>query len=298
VYGGEDYQQQQKQARKNTSDIIIATPGRLLDFVSKGIIKLDQCEIMVIDEGDRMLDMGFIPDVRRIINRVKAKKDRQTMLFSATITEDVKQLASQWCQKPAFVDIPAEKLTVDTIGQIVYLVTTEEKYIVLYNLIKNNPGERIIVFTNQKHEARSLSRNLQEHNIGCGLLSGDVPQYKRGQRLENFRSGKTNVLIATDVAARGIHIEGVSYVVNFNLPYEPENYVHRIGRTGRAGALGTSISFACEEDAFYLPDIEEYIGKKLECVVPEDMLLAKPPAKRKPKDRPVKKKRSRAKKRQ
>ncbi|WP_084813424.1 DEAD/DEAH box helicase [Desulfogranum japonicum] len=276
VYGGEDYQKQLDQARYNTNDIIVATPGRLLDFVSKNIIKLDQCEIMVIDEADRMLDMGFIPDVRRIIGQVREKNLRQTMLFSATITEAVKQLAFQWCRKPEFIDIPTEQLTVDTVGQIVYLVTTEEKYRVLYNLIISNLDEKIIIFTNQKHEAKTLSQNLQGHNIRCSLLSGDVPQRKRGKRLERFRTGKVNVLIATDVAARGIHIEGVSYVVNFNLPYEPENYVHRIGRTGRAGALGTSISFACEEDSFYLPDIEEYIGKELECVVPEENMLTPP----------------------
>ncbi len=276
IYGGEDYQKQLDQARYTTNDVIVATPGRLLDFVSKKIIKLDQCEIMVIDEADRMLDMGFIPDVRRIINQVREKKLRQTMLFSATITEDVKQLAFQWCRKAEFIDIPTEQLTVDTVGQIVYLVTTEEKYYVLYNLIISNLDERIIIFTNQKHEAKTLSQNLQEHNIHCSLLSGDVPQSKRGKRLERFRAGKVNVLIATDVAARGIHIEGISYVVNFNLPYEPENYVHRIGRTGRAGALGTSISFACEEDSFYLPDIEEYIGRELECVVPEENMLTPP----------------------
>ncbi len=283
VYGGVDYQKQLNEAREGRKDIIVATPGRLLDFVSKKVIKLDRCEIMVIDEADRMLDMGFIPDVRRIIGRTMGKERRQTMLFSATISEDVKRLAFQWCKKPEFIDIPSEKLAVETVGQIVYLVTTEEKYTVLYNLISNQPHERIIIFTNQKHEAKTLSKNLQDHNIRCRLLSGDVPQHKRGKRLEEFRRGTVNVLIATDVAARGIHIEGISHVVNFNLPYEPENYVHRIGRTGRAGALGTSISFACEEGAFYLPEIEEYIGKKLDCVVPGEELLAPLPAKKKPK---------------
>ncbi|WP_084457096.1 DEAD/DEAH box helicase [Desulfogranum mediterraneum] len=283
VYGGVDYQKQLDEAREGKSDIIVATPGRLLDFVSKKVIKLDRCEIMVIDEADRMLDMGFIPDVRRIIGRIRDKEQRQTMLFSATITEDVKRLAFQWCRKPEFIDIPSEQLAVETVEQIVYLVTTDEKYTVLYNLISSKPDQRIIVFTNQKHEARTLSQNLQDHNIRCSLLSGDVPQNKRVQRLEGFRSGKVKVLIATDVAARGIHIEGISHVVNFTLPYEPENYVHRIGRTGRAGALGTSISFACEEDAFYLPEIEEYIEKKLDCVVPEEELLTPPPPKRKSK---------------
>ncbi len=290
VYGGVDYQKQLDEAREGKSDIIVATPGRLLDFVGKKVIKLDRCEIMVIDEADRMLDMGFIPDVRRIIGRIRDKKDRQTLLFSATITDEVKRLASQWCRKPTFIDIPSEQLTVETVEQVVYLVTTAEKYTVLYNLITSRLRERIIVFANQKHEAKTLSRKLQEHNIHCSLLSGDVSQEKRVKRLEGFRSGKVKVLIATDVAARGIHIEGISYVVNFTLPYEPENYVHRIGRTGRAGSLGTSISFACEEGGFYLPDIEEYIGKKLDCVVPEEELLTLLPKKQKPKQQHNKKK--------
>ena len=160
--------------------------------------------------------------------------------------------------------------------QIVYLVTTEEKYTVLYNLIAEVKDERIIVFTNMKNEARRLSDRLQRNGIDCLLLSGEVPQAKRTSRLESFRSGQVKVLVATDVAGRGIHIEGISHVVNYTLPYEPEDYVHRIGRTGRAGAAGISISFACEEGAFYLPAIEEYIGRKLDCVVPDEWLLKTP----------------------
>lgn len=283
VYGGVDYQKQINEVSKGKSDIIVATPGRLLDFVDKRLLKLDQCEIMVIDEADRMLDMGFIPDVRRIIGRTKKKEQRQTMLFSATITEEVKRLAFQWCRNPEMIDVETEQLSIETVEQLVYLVTTEEKYTVLYNLLKKKAEERIMVFTNQKHEAKSLSAKLQANGINCTLLSGDVPQQKRTQRLESFREGKVKVLIATDVAGRGIHIEGISHVVNFTLPYEPENYVHRIGRTGRAGAQGTSISFACEEGSFYLPEIEEYTGRTLECVVPEESLLAAvPPPKKKP----------------
>ena len=283
VYGGVDYQKQINEVSQGKSDIIVATPGRLLDFADKRLLKLDQCEIMVIDEADRMLDMGFIPDVRRIIGRVKKKEQRQTMLFSATITEEVKRLAFQWCRNPEMVDVETEQLAIETVEQLVYLVTTEEKYTVLYNLLKEKTKERIMVFTNQKHEAKTLSAKLQANGINCTLLSGDVPQQKRTQRLERFREGKVKVLIATDVAGRGIHIEGISHVVNFTLPYEPENYVHRIGRTGRAGAQGTSISFACEEGSFYLPEIEEYTGRTLECVVPEEALLAAvPPPRKKP----------------
>jgi ATP-dependent RNA helicase RhlB len=277
VYGGVDYQAQMDALKRGQSDIIVATPGRLIDFMGKNIVSLDHCEIMVIDEADRMLDMGFIPDVRRIIGRMPKKEARQTLLFSATVSEDVKHLASQWCVQPKMVEGEIEQVAVETVEQIVYLVTTEEKYTVLYNLIQKYKDERIIVFANMKNEARRLSERLQRNGIECLLLSGEVPQAKRTNRLESFRSGRIKVLVATDVAGRGIHIEGISHVVNYTLPYEPEDYVHRIGRTGRAGAAGVSISFACEEGAFYLPSIEEYIGRKLDCVVPDEWLLQQPP---------------------
>ena len=165
----------------------------------------------------------------------------------------------------------------DTVEQIVYMTTSAEKYNVLYNLITNQEHERIIVFTNMKNEARRLYDRLKRNDINCTLLTGDVPQQKRMARLESFRSGKVQVMIATDVAGRGIHIDGISHVVNYTLPYEPEDYVHRIGRTGRAGATGISISFACEEGAFYLPDIEEYIGMELKSLMPPENLLVAPP---------------------
>lgn len=277
VFGGADYQAQMNELVRGESDIVVATPGRLLDFLGKGIISLDGCGIMVIDEADRMLDMGFIPDVRRIMGRMPKKEERQTLLFSATVSEDVKHLASQWCVHPRTVEAEVEQVVVATVEQIVYLVTTDEKYTVLYNLINRHRDERIIVFTNMKNEAKRLSERLQRNGVECLLLSGEVPQAKRTSRLENFRSGRTNVLVATDVAGRGIHIEGITFVVNYTLPYEPEDYVHRIGRTGRAGAVGTAVSFACEEGAFYLPAIEEYIGRKLECVMPDEWLLQPPP---------------------
>lgn len=277
VYGGVDYQAQMDVLKRGQSDIVVATPGRLLDFIGKNIVSLDSCEIMVIDEADRMLDMGFIPDVRRIIGRMPKKESRQTLLFSATVSEDVKHLASQWCVQPKMVEGEVEQVAVETVEQVVYLVTTEEKYAVLYNLIQKYKDERIIVFANMKNEARRLSERLQRNGIECLLLSGEVPQTKRTNRLESFRSGRIKVLVATDVAGRGIHIDGISHVVNYTLPYEPEDYVHRIGRTGRAGAAGVSISFACEEGAFYLPSIEEYIGRKLDCIVPDEWLLQQPP---------------------
>ena len=277
VYGGTDYQKQERVLAERPVDVLVATPGRLLDYVSKRVLNLQQAGIMVIDEADRMLDMGFIPDVRRIIYKTPPKEKRQTMLFSATLTEDVKHLASQWCVKPISIESAPEQVAVDTVRQVVYTVTSEEKYHVLYNLIKKQEHERIMVFTNMKTEAARLNDRLQRNGINAILLTGDVPQKKRMTRLESFRGGDTAVMIATDVAGRGIHIDGISHVVNYTLPYEPEDYVHRIGRTGRAGESGIAISFACEEGAFQLPDIEEYIGRSLTCTLPEEELLVKPP---------------------
>jgi len=277
VYGGVDYQKQMDALRLKRCDVVIATPGRLIDFLGKNVVDLGKCEILVLDEADRMLDMGFIPDVRRIVGRTPNRKMRQTMLFSATVPEDVTRLASQWCVEPRMVEAEPEQIAVETVEQVVYLTTSEDKYKVLYNLIKQHSEDRILVFANMRNETRKLSDRLQRNGIDCVLLSGDVQQNKRVTRLERFRAGKVKVLVATDVAGRGIHIEGITFVVNYTLPYEPEDYVHRIGRTGRAGAVGKAVSFACEEGAFYLPDIEEYLGEKLECIVPEESLLEPPP---------------------
>lgn len=300
VYGGVDYQKQMDLLKNRRADLVVATPGRLLDFIGRGVINLSSCQILVLDEADRMLDMGFIPDVRRIVGRLPAKKERQTMLFSATVPEDVRRLSSQWCVQPKVVEAEPDQVAVETVKQVVYLTTAEEKYAVLYNLIRQNSDERIIVFANMKNETKRLANRLQRNDIDCVLLSGDVAQNKRMTRLESFRSGKVKVLVATDVAGRGIHIEGITFVVNYTLPYEPEDYVHRIGRTGRAGASGKAVSFACEEGSFYLPAIEEFIDRKFECVLPEESLLTPPPkgrdrtpAKQSAKPRPKRRRRPR-----
>jgi ATP-dependent RNA helicase RhlB len=277
VYGGVDYRKQMDSLRNKRCDLVVATPGRLIDFLGKNVLSLEKCSILVLDEADRMLDMGFIPDVRRIVGRTPHREKRQTMLFSATVPEDVKRLAMQWCVEPQMVEAEPEQVAVETVEQVVYLATSQDKYSILYNLIKQNENERIIVFANMKNETKRLADRLKRNGIDCVLLSGDVQQNKRMTRLEQFRSGKVKVLVATDVAGRGIHIEGITFVVNYTLPYEPEDYVHRIGRTGRAGAAGRAVSFACEEGSFYLPEIEEYIGRKLECVQPEESLLVTPP---------------------
>jgi len=282
VYGGADYQKQLDALREGRSDIVVATPGRLLDFAGKQAVHLDACRILVLDEADRMLDMGFIPDVRRIVGRLPEPGARQTMMFSATVPGDVQRLAYQWCVKPEIVEAETDQVAVDAIEQAFYLATTDEKYVILLNLINAHPQDRIIIFANMKNETRRLAERLQRDGIDCVLLSGDVAQDKRIKRLERFRAGNVKVLVATDVAGRGIHIEGITMVVNYMLPYEPEDYVHRIGRTGRAGAQGRAVSFACEQGAFYLPAIEEFVGHKIECVLPDEALLAPPEIKRRP----------------
>jgi len=278
LVGGMDYDKQKVRLEREYIDIVVATPGRLLDFMKKGIVDLGRVEIMVIDEADRMLDMGFIPDVRRIIESTPPKAKRQTMLFSATITSDVRNLASKWTKDMSVVEIEPEQVAVDTIDQQVYICTKSEKFMLLYNMITTQNLERVVVFSNRRDETLRLRDKLASHGITCVLLSGDVTQDQRIKRLESFRDGKVRVLVATDVAARGIHIEGVSHVVNYKLPDNPEDYVHRIGRTGRAGANGISVSFADEDDSYELPKIEEYIGRKLECLYPKEEWLVPVPA--------------------
>ena len=276
VYGGMDYQKQQDELESGRCDIVVATPGRLLDFQRRRIVDLSKVEIFVIDEADRMLDMGFIPDVRQIIYSLPGKARRQTMLFSATLTPEVNNLAAQWTKDPVLVEIEPEQVAVDSVEQIVYLVTAEQKYPLLYHVITEKKLERVMIFCNRKDETRKLTEMLKSCDISCSQLSGDVPQKKRVKTLEDFKAGKITVLVATDVAGRGIHIDDVSHVINFTLPYEAEDYVHRIGRTGRAGKSGISISFACEEGAFYLPEIEEFLGKKLPCTEPPEEWLTLP----------------------
>ena len=276
VFGGMDYVKQRKQLAKGGIDIVVATPGRLLDFKRRGDLTLKQVEILIIDEADRMLDMGFIPDVRSIIYSTPHKDKRQTMLFSATLDEHIIRLATQWTRKPVTVEIEPEQVAVETVEQIVYIVTTDEKFSLLFNIIDKQNLERVLVFCNRRDEVRRLAEKLSHHGIRCSTLSGDVPQKKRIRRLEQFKARKIRVLVATDVAGRGIHIEGMDHVINYTLPRDPEDYVHRIGRTGRAGETGTSISFADEEDAFYIPPIEEFMDQELGCIRPDDSWLIKP----------------------
>jgi ATP-dependent RNA helicase RhlB len=274
VFGGMDYRKQQEALSGAVVDIVAATPGRLLDFKRTKRIDLSQVEILIIDEADRLLDMGFIPDVRRIIESTPMKGKRQTMFFSATLTPEVNRLAAAWTRDAVQVDVtPPRDITLSTIDQVVYITTDDEKLSLLFNLITVRNLQRVMVFANRRDEAQHLKNLLTSRGIHCGLLSGDVSQQQRVKTLEAFRDGRFRVLVATDVAARGLHIEGVTHVVNYSLPLDPEDYVHRIGRTGRAGATGTSVSFATETEAYEIPKIEEFIGRALPAVHPDQEFL-------------------------
>ena len=274
VYGGMDLRKQAAELESKPIDLVAATPGRLLDFCGRARINLGQVDVLVIDEADRMLDMGFIPDVRRIVRKTPPREKRQTLLFSATLTDDVMRLAESWMPKVEVVKIEPERLAAETVEQLVYALRTNEKFQVLYNLIEQRRMQRVLVFGNRRDTTRRLADRLERYGVSSALLSGDVDQQKRLRILDSFREGRTRVLVATDVAARGLHIDEVDYVINYEFPYESEGYVHRIGRTGRAGAEGTAISFACEDESFIIPEIEKLIGIELPCRQPEEELLA------------------------
>ena len=288
VVGGMDFDKQKATLDNEVIDLLVATPGRLIDFLNRSSVNLRQVEVLVIDEADRMLDMGFIPDVRRIVYRTPHKKERQTLFFSATFNFDVLNLAKQWTLEPIHVAIEPERIAVDTIDQRVYLTSQKDKFKVLFNLIAREELSRVLIFANRRDVTRDICERLQGLGVQCEMLSGEVPQRKRLKALEQFREGVFPVLIATDVAGRGIHIDGVSHVINYNLPEDPEDYVHRIGRTGRAGNLGTSIALVSEEDAFELPRIEALLGRPVPCEHPAPELLeALPEPKMARKDTPA-----------
>ncbi|MCK7549912.1 MULTISPECIES: DEAD/DEAH box helicase [Marinobacter] len=272
VVGGMNYDKQRDQLQNEIVDILVATPGRLIDFLGSQDVFLDQLDILILDEADRMLDMGFIPDVKRIIRKCTPKEERQTLLFSATFNQDVLNLASMWTQSAEFVEIEPEQKTAERVEQTVYLVGEDEKLPVLVNYLKRPEVEKAIVFANRRDQCRDLDEDLRNQGVKVALMSGEIAQNKRLKTLEQFKRGDIQVLVATDVAGRGIHVNGVTHVFNYNLPENAEDYVHRIGRTGRAGKTGVSVSFASEDDAFSLPAIESYISQKLKTAVPDEEL--------------------------
>ncbi|SBS34322.1 ATP-dependent RNA helicase RhlB [Marinomonas spartinae] len=265
LVGGMSYEKQKQALENENVDILVATPGRLLDFARSKKVMLNQVECLVLDEADRMLSMGFIPDVKSIIRMTPHKEKRQTMLFSATFPKDIQVLARQWTFFPKEVSVVPKEATNQNIDQVIYTVEAEQKWPVLQQLIEGNNNQRTIIFANRRDETRDLYEKLRKANINCAILSGEVAQDKRVKTLKNFKEGIIQVLVATDVAGRGIHVDNIELVVNYALPEDPEDYVHRIGRTGRGGETGKAVSFASEDDAFLIPEIEKVVGESIRC---------------------------------
>ena len=282
VYGGVDYDKQ-RQILQEGADVIIATPGRLIDYVKQHkVVSLHACEMCVLDEADRMFDLGFIKDIRFLLRRMPVRTERQTLLFSATLSHRVLELAYEHMNEPQKLVVESEFITNAKVRQLMYFPADEEKIQLLIGLLSRSEGARTMVFVNTKAWVERVARALERAGYRVGVLSGDVPQKKRESLLKKFQAGQLELLVATDVAARGLHIDGVSHVYNYDLPFDAEDYVHRIGRTARLGAEGDAISFACERYAQSLPDIEAYIEQKIPVEpVTSELLTALP---RKPRE--------------
>ena len=263
VYGGVDYDKQRALLQEGV-DVIIATPGRLIDYVKQHkVVSLHACEICVLDEADRMFDLGFIKDIRFLLRRMPARTERQTLLYSATLSHRVLELAYEHMNEPQKMVVETESITAARVRQKIYYPADEEKLPLLLGLLSRGEGARTMVFVNTKVFVERVARALERAGYRVGVLSGDVPQKKRESLLKKFQAGQLEILVATDVAARGLHIDGVEYVYNYDLPFDAEDYVHRIGRTARLGKEGDAISFACERYAMGLPDIEAFIEQKI-----------------------------------
>ncbi|MCC5794731.1 MAG: DEAD/DEAH box helicase [Chromatiales bacterium] len=262
VYGGENYDRQREELEQGV-DLLIGTPGRLIDYFKQGVFNLKHVEVFVLDEADRMFDLGFIKDIRYVMRRLPPAEKRQNLMFSATLGYRVLELAFEHMNEPETVRIEPDKKTVDAITQVVYFPGNDEKPRLLIGLLRRMQASRTMVFVNTKREAEVVAALLELNGFAASAISGDVPQKKRLRMLRDFQTGELPVLVATDVASRGLHVPDVSHVINYDLPQDIEDYVHRIGRTARAGASGDSVSFACETYAFSLPEIEEYIGHRI-----------------------------------
>ena len=285
AYGGIDYEKQRKTIEEGI-DILIGTPGRIIDYFKQGVFNLRQIRVMVLDEADRMFDLGFIADIRYVLRRLPDRDKRQSLMFSATLSHRVLELAYEHMNEPELLKVDADQVTSDTVRQTVYYPANSEKLPLLAGLLKRFEGGRIMVFTNTRAVTDRVDRTLNANGFLAASISGQVPQKTRQSLLRRFRDGEIPILVATDVAARGLHIPDVTHVINFDLPQDAPDYVHRIGRTARLGATGEAISFACENYAFYLPEIEEYIGYSIPTEHVEKELLLEikrpPPRPRKP----------------
>lgn len=294
VYGGIDYDKQ-RAALKAGVDVLIGTPGRIIDYFKQRVFSLKQIEAVVLDEADRMFDLGFISDIRYLLRRMPRPEKRRNMLFSATLSYRVLELAYEHMNSPTLVRINPDKLTVDEVSQVLYHVANDEKVPLLLGLLKSVKPSRSIVFVNTKRGAEVVWSYLAGNDIQAAVLSGDVPQKRRQQLFNAFSKGELKVLVATDLAARGLHIPDVSHVFNYDLPQNSEDYVHRIGRTARAGASGDAVSFACENYVYSLMDIEAYIGYSIPtAAITEALLIAPQPPVAGRRRRPAVKKKRRA----
>ena len=286
VFGGTGYDAQRRQLEAGV-DVLIGTPGRLIDYYKQGIYKLNHIEVVVLDEADRMFDLGFIADIRYLLRKMPAPDQRINMLFSATLSNRVMELAYEHMNNPQVIRIEAEHVTADKVRQVLYHVSAHDKIALLLGVLRQQEPKRIMIFVNTKRAADRVTGYLLGNGYQAGVLSGDIPQQKRLKLLEAFQRGDLPILVATDVAARGLHIPDVTHVINFDLPQDREDYVHRIGRTARIGASGDAISFACEEYVYSLPEIEDFIGQKIPVQpITEGLLAEYKPPKRMERHRP------------
>jgi ATP-dependent RNA helicase RhlB len=269
IYGGEGYAQQESRLRSGV-DIVVGTPGRLLDFARRRILDVSRIRFLVIDESDRLLDMGFWDELQDILDRLPAPEDRQSMLFSATLDPRTKGLASSYMNHPQDVAVKPEQVTPDGIDQMIYHVDRDRKFDLLLGIFSREEVPKGLIFANQKITVTWLAKKLNQHGYEAELLTGDLPQKERTHVLDRFRRGESSLLVASDVASRGLHIDDVTHIINYDLPQDPEDYVHRIGRTARAGKRGKAYTLACDEYCESLPEIEDLLGEKIPYEIPYD----------------------------
>jgi ATP-dependent RNA helicase RhlB len=273
-YGGVGYTAQLAQIKAGP-DIIIGTPGRLLDLAEKKRLNFKECGFLVIDEADRLFDMGFLPDLRDIVRQMPDRENRQSMLFSATLNKLSRRVAEAYLNAPTFIEVTPEQLTVDTISQELYRIGSHIKLNLLLGLLEKRGPKNALIFTNMKHTAFLVAKQLQANGHRAKFLSGDLPQSERLKIIDDFMAGRFPLLVATDVASRGLHIDDLEMVINYDIPQDCENYVHRIGRTARAGATGLAITLASEKTADHLEAIEKFIGQKIPVLPVTDDLFAR-----------------------
>ena len=272
VFGGMEYREQREELRRGV-DVLVGTPGRLLDYLRQGVTSLRRVQVFVVDEADRMFDMGFVDDLREITRRLPAPGRRQTMFYTATLSNRVLQLGFSEMRDPAEIVVNPEEITPDRLEQALYHVGSHEKLSLLLGLLAREGCDRTMIFVNTREEARRLVERLERHGYHARGLTGSVIQTRRLKVLNDFKEGTLPILVATDVASRGLHIEGVSHVINYDLPQDPEDYIHRVGRTARVGAEGKAISLACENFVYSLPSIEKLLGANIPVKHPDDSLF-------------------------